>query len=1275
MRNDPNLQFAILAFRLRLIDAVQFTEALSTWSLQSEKTLADVLTDNGWLTPEARRQVESELATGGHGHPYFLAGDLRSNGGPVLPHANSPAVPESGRFVDLSAFEPTVHSEEGGTPETDITVVPDEPAIGHTPGEAVPIPDFGERRSRYVLTKLHAIGGLGRIWVAWDEHLHREVALKELMPSSQRSPKSLQRFLREAQITGQLEHPSIVPVYELSTDANRAEPFYVMRLVRGKTLRKALDEYHEHRRAGRQDPLELSRLLNAFMDVCNAVAYAHSRGVVHRDLKPDNVLLGSFGEVVLLDWGLAKSEQSDEPVSEENPAVSLSQAATAHATHAGSIMGTPAYMAPEQAQGRQDQVDTRTDVYGLGAILFCILTGSPPHLTAKPVPEILAEILQQPTPHVRNLDGRLPAALDAICAKAMSKVKANRYGQASELADDIQRYLVDEPVLAMPDQWTEKLRRWRQRNPAVVSALTALVFTSIAALLVGLFFLREEQAATDEARQLAELAQKGSERRAASEAIAREDAESARAAESRERRQAQLLACEMVLRRGLTLSEQGNVAAGQLWLARGLGMVPSDETTLAKVFRANLGSWQRRLIPLRHIFDQSGTLTCATFSPNGKLICTGGTNGTVQLWDAATGAAVGEPLRPGSGVEIVRFSPDGSLLAAVLADASIALWNLSSAAPQAVGQLRAHTKTIRGVSFAPDGKTLATASDDDTAILWDIAKCELRNPILQHSGHVWAIEVSPDGKWLATGSADQTARVWNLATGQMVGEPLQHANWVWSVAFRPDSQVLATSSADGDVRLWEVNTGKPIGEPFKHDGDVRSLVFSPDGRSLLTGCNDNHARLWNVSTARLMVPPLRHHGPVRTVSFSPDGAHVLTGSMDNTAQIWDTRTGLPLESPIEHQGQLLHVEFNGDGSQMLTVSADRSARLWDTTSRSPLAQTIAHDHSVLDLALSGDGRFLVTSGADRRVRVWNLSDGKQVAESPEQPGPVLACEIATDGKRFLCGGSESWLRFYEMDGGKEVGPALLHPAPIDDIAISPDGKHVGTGSWDGHVRIFDGESGEPAADIAAHKLSVRCLTFSHNGKYLATGSPDSSARIWSVESQQPLTAPLLHDDQVTGVAFSPDDRWLATSSLDKSVRIWEVASGALIPRIIQHLGAVRCVAFSPDGNQIATGSHDKTVRRWDAATGLPLSPPWEHTGSVGNIIFIPGRTSFVTGCTDGLVRVWNVSPMDEGSISDVQVQVEVMTGMELTGANFVRVLSAASWRDRIERQKSPRKSD
>jgi eukaryotic-like serine/threonine-protein kinase len=347
-----------------------------------------------------------------------------------------------------------------------------------------------EGRSRYTLTRLHAEGGLGRVWIARDADLNRDVALKELKPSSASHPEAWQRFVKEAQVTGQLEHPNIVPVYELDRRPGDEQPFYTMRFVHGQTLRDAAADYHRRRRGGSDDPVEWLRLLQAFVSVCNAVSYAHSRGVIHRDLKPENVLLGGFGEVLVLDWGLAKtSESKDERLT---PIDVSKTAADVLTTVSGRILGTPAYMAPEQAEGRIDLIDERTDVYGLGAILFEILTGRPPHLHGDTA-DIVGQIIRDPTPLPRSVNSATPRALEAICLAAMAKQRSQRYPAAEELDRDIQRYLADEPVSVYREPRSARVGRFVRHHRTKVAFAAAAALVALVSGAIGLYFFMQSK--------------------------------------------------------------------------------------------------------------------------------------------------------------------------------------------------------------------------------------------------------------------------------------------------------------------------------------------------------------------------------------------------------------------------------------------------------------------------------------------------------------------------------------------------------------------------------------------------------------------------------------------------------------------------------------------------------------------------------------------------------------------------------------------------------------
>jgi tetratricopeptide (TPR) repeat protein/tRNA A-37 threonylcarbamoyl transferase component Bud32 len=331
--------------------------------------------------------------------------------------------------------------------------------------------------------------------------LEREVALKELRPEQTSNPVVWSRFLEEAKITGQLEHPNIVPVHELVRHGESRQPFYTMRFVKGRTLSEAVRDYHEHRAAGQSDILEFRSLLGAFLGVCNAIAYAHSRGVIHRDLKPQNVVLGDYGEVIVLDWGLAKLvERAEETLT---PAVAVARESDRSETVQGQVLGTPAYMSPEQAEGRWDGVDRRTDTYGLGAILYEILAGQTPFDGAGTA-DVLRKVASEPPVPPHSVHSKVPLALEAICLKAMAKRPEARYGSARELADEVRHYLADEPVSAYTEPVVARIARWSRRHRTFVTAAALLLITAVAGLSTGTVLLSQANARTEQQRRNAE---------------------------------------------------------------------------------------------------------------------------------------------------------------------------------------------------------------------------------------------------------------------------------------------------------------------------------------------------------------------------------------------------------------------------------------------------------------------------------------------------------------------------------------------------------------------------------------------------------------------------------------------------------------------------------------------------------------------------------------------------------------------------------------------------
>jgi serine/threonine-protein kinase len=478
MDTDRNLLFGVLALQADFIDNDQFVKACTLWTAQKERTLADILVDQGWMTRPDQKDVERLLERKLKKHE----GDAKAG----LAQMAGPSARQALETLDRATFHESLAwlLESGSLPLVS--------TIHYQPRSL----------ERYTLTREHAIGGIGRVWLARDTDLGRDVALKEIRPDRVGNPQIWLRFQEEARITGQLEHPGIVPVYELVRGTREQRPFYTMRFIHGRTLSEACKQYHRRRAAGEAKRIELRELLGAFVSTCQAIGYAHSRGVIHRDLKGPNVILGDFGEVVVLDWGLAKLVYRPEDTS-ATPPVTLPREADREETQVGQLLGTPAYMSPEQAEGRFDQIDRRSDVYGLGAILYEILTGRPP-FRGEHNRETLHQVIHDPPLPPRSIVVETPPALQAVCLKSLAKKPGERYASASELAQEVQRFLADEPVSAHKEPARARLARWGRRHRALTTSAAALLVAAVVALTAGTLLLGKANARTQQQRDLAQ---------------------------------------------------------------------------------------------------------------------------------------------------------------------------------------------------------------------------------------------------------------------------------------------------------------------------------------------------------------------------------------------------------------------------------------------------------------------------------------------------------------------------------------------------------------------------------------------------------------------------------------------------------------------------------------------------------------------------------------------------------------------------------------------------
>jgi WD40 repeat protein/tetratricopeptide (TPR) repeat protein len=919
-------------------------------------------------------------------------------------------------------------------------------------------------------------GGMGVVFKARHVHLNRVVALKMIVGGTRLSDAHLERFHMEAEAVAKLHHENIVQVYDVG-EHNDA-PYIALELVDGGSLARKIDGKPQGPNFAAQTVETLAR----------AVQVAHAAGVVHRDLKPGNVLLTLDGQPKVTDFGLAKHLSGHEDGEEH--------------THAGSILGTPSYMAPEQAAGRVHDIGPPSDIYALGCILYECLTGHPPFRGDTPIATIRLVLEGEVVPP-RRLITTVPRDLDTICLKALQKPTHRRYQTAEEMAEDLRRFLDGEPVKARPIGRAERFAKWVRRNPARAATLGTGIAALVAMLALGVW----SYVAVTRRAELAEKAQKQ-----AHEAL-----------DEGTRRLVRLNVSN-----GSRLLDDHDYLGAVLWYAEALRL-EADGPDRERMHRVRLKAVTDRCPRPAQVWLHEAALTDAGFDAAGKAVITAGDDGTARVWDTATGAPVGPPLEHGGPVKLAALAPDGRTAATAGADGSLKVWDVKGGrAAFAV----AVSVQITGLAFTPDGTRIAATGAGGRARVWDPATGHEVSTAQAGTDRACGPSFSPDGTRYVIGTRDGVARAFETATGQPVGPSLKSSGPVLAVTFAPGGKRVATAAADGTAQVWDPATGQPLlANPPRHADAVTAVRFGPDGKRLLTASSDRTAQVWDADTGLPVGRPVQHAGAVLTAEFSPDGRFFLTAGEDNTVRVWDAATGHPATPPFRSNAIPVAAAFSPNGYQVLVAAQNRIARLWDLVtpadSDTPVpAGPTAPDggnggvHSVF----SPGRELLVSLGSGQAVRVRRAADHEPVTPPLRTGAAVTAAGFNPDGSRLATGDRDGNVMVWDARDGKPLwDKSGRHASRVLRVVFAPFGDVLATGSDDNTVGVWDAATGRAKVPPIRVGASVHRVEFGLGGAVLFTPLPDGTARVWDAATGEPLTpaVPARGDWQV---ALAPDPR-------------------------------------------------------------------------------------------------------------------------------------------------------
>ncbi|HSZ55688.1 MAG TPA: protein kinase, partial [Tepidisphaeraceae bacterium] len=1035
-------------------------------------------------------------------------------------------------------------------------------------------------------------GGMGVVYKAEQREPVRRIVALKVIKLGMDTREVVARFEAERQALALMNHPNVAKVFEAGmTDTGR--PFFAMEHVPGVSL----TQYCDNNKLTTRERLEL------FIPICHAVQHAHQKGIIHRDLKPSNLLVTLFdGKPVpkVIDFGIAKATNQQ-----------LTQQTLY--TQTGSLIGTPEYMSPEQAQTSGLDVDTRTDVYSLGVIMYELLTGALPfdHETLhRAGPDGMAKMIREeepdkpstklavlhrtPTPKPnapsadelarlrrsdwRTLQRELRGDLDWIVLKAMEKDRTHRYETASALAADIVRYLKDEPVLAGPPSTLYRIVKFARRNRGWFTAASAVAIALIVGFTVALVgFIRATKANSELNKEFVReqaalnIAQKE-----------RAEAQQQRAEADRQRVNAQLALAAGTLAQADALDLAGRwVDAG----ARYSDAYGAYQRLGRPTLDAELGLWAHYSAapPPLLTFGSGGAFHSIALSRDGRLALTGsddrGAPG-LKLWDIQNGTELRSFAGHNGAVHCVALSADGRKALSGSEDKTLRLWDVQSG--ESIRIFPAQSGAVSCVAFSPDQTTAISGGEDGLLKVWNLDTGDLIRTFGGGNQNILSVAFSPDGTLVLSGGADKTLKLWNAKAGELLRTFTGHTSWISSVAFSPDGAKALSGSDDQTVRLWDVQSGSEIRAFRGHNRRVSSVAFSPDGKRALSASDDATVKLWNVDSGQEIQTLHGHTGHVLAAAFLADGQMALSGGDDKTLELWDLGPGSELRPLRGHSTYGSCLAFSSDGRLALSGSYDNSVKLWDVATGLELRTFTGHSGAVLSVAFSPDGHMAVSGSADQSIELWDVQSGSEIRPLNGHTGAIQAVAFSPDGRTIASGSADQTMKLWDVRTGAEIRTFAKATGVVTSVAFSPDGRAILCGGEDKTLRLFDAHTGDLLRTLSGHSGRVLGVALAPDGVHAVSASDDQTLMLWDLRSGAVIRTLAGHSAPILCVAFSADGATILSGGEDRTLKLWDAQSGNLLRSFDPEGGAILGLAASPDGYTTLTASYgNQQLRLWD----------------------------------------------------------------------------------------------